>query len=252
MRHTPASPPRACPNCATQSAGRYCPACGQDNGQERLTTRAVLLDALANFVNWDSALMMTLRGLFTRPGEVAREYVRGRRKRYVSPARLCLITLALWLVVTRWLGVDPLEAAGFRFDSNEPGSRAAQIAAEVRAFLGAHLDLLLYLALPLKAWLTKRLFPRTDDNLAECFVLVLFVASFGFLIGILLTPLAAFEPRAAMTLRQLIGFIWAIRAAREFFGVGWISAALRMALVVALHMLGAALLFALLALPFIL
>lgn len=212
----------------------------------------MLLEALANFVNWDSALMVTLRGLATRPGAVAREYVLGQRKRYVPPSRLCLITLALWLVATRWLGVDPLEAAGFKFDSDEPGSRPAQTAAEIRAFLGGHLDLLLYLALPLKAWLTKRLFPRTDDNLAECFVLVLFVASFNFLVGIVLTPLMAIEPRAAMMGRQLIGFAWGVWATREFFGVSWTSAWLRSVVVQVLHMLGTAVLFGLLAIPFVL
>ncbi len=226
--------------------------CGQDNSQRRLTTRGVLLDALANFVNWDSALMTTLRGLATRPGAVARDYVAGKRKRYVSPARLCLITLALWLVATRWMGIDPLDVSGFRIDSTDPNSRPGRAAAEFRALVGAHLDLLLYLALPLRAWLTQRLFPRTGDNLAECFVLVLFVASFGFLIGLILTPLMAVEPRAAMLVRQLISFIWFARAAREFFGVGWISSLVRSAVVVVLHMLGTTVLFGLLVIPFVL
>jgi len=243
---------RACANCDTELLGRHCHACGQDGDQGRLSTRAVLLDAALNFVNWDSALMQTLRGLVRAPGRVAEEFVAGKRKRYVAPARLCLITLALWLIVTRWLGVDPLAAVGFRLDSTDGVSGAQRTAAEIRAFLGAHLDVLLFIALPLRAWLTKRLFPHTQHNLAECYVLVLYVASFGFMLGIALAPAMLVEPRGAMMVRQLLTFAWAVRGARAFFQTSWAGALLRMLVVTVLHTISTALLFGLLALPFVL
>lgn len=240
----------ACPNCGAELRGRFCHACGQDNAHGRLDLRGSLLDAVQHVINWDSALALTMRGLLTGPGRVAREYVAGKRKRYVAPAKLCLVSLALWLLVTRLLGVDPLEASGFQFSAT--GGRPQQIANDIRAFLGAHLDVLLYVALPLRAWLMRKLFHSTGDNLAECFVLVQYLAAFGFIVGLALAPLLLVEPHAAMVARQLLTFGWAVWAAREFFRVSWIRAVPTMLFVTLVHTFGTAVLFGLLALPFVL
>lgn len=246
----PAPTNAPCPNCGASSSGRFCSSCGQDNGEGRLAVRGVLLDAFHNFVNWDSALLATLRGLALRPGHVAREYVEGRRKRYVGPAKLCLYTLALWLLAARWLEVDVLAASGLRVETSGEGGRANELARELREFFGGHLDLLLYLALPLRAWLVTLAFRGRGRNLAECFVLVFYAASASFLLGLVLTPLMAFDSERWMRARQALSFVWAVWAARQFFGVSWGSAFARTTLVTVLHVLGTGLFFALLALPF--
>jgi hypothetical protein len=51
-----------------------------------LEARGVLLDVLQNFVGWNSALVNTMRGLLTAPGQMVVEYVEGKRRRYVNPA----------------------------------------------------------------------------------------------------------------------------------------------------------------------
>ncbi len=242
-----------CPNCGATAKGRYCATCGQDNQLERLDARAVLLDAVQNFVNWDSALMRTLRGLAVAPGSVALDYVRGKRKSYVAPARLCLITLALWLLATRWLGIDPLATSGLELKTvGDAPDESTRVAAELREFLTRHLDLLLYLSLPLRALVLKQLFRRKPFNVAECFVLVLYIASFGFLVAIALSPLMALEPRLWMALRQALAFAWSVWAARTFFEVGWGSALWRMAVATLLHMIGTGLIMLAVALPFVL
>jgi hypothetical protein len=242
-----------CPNCGATARGRYCAKCGQDNQLERLDTRGVLLEAVQNFVNWDSTLMRTLRGLACAPGRLALEYVRGKRKSYVAPARLCLITLALWLVATRWLGIDPLATSGLELKTaGETEPNALRVATELREFLTRHLDVLLYVSLPVRAIVLKQLFRRSAFNVAECFVLVLYVASFGFLVAILLSPFMVLEPRLWMALRQAIAFVWSVWAARVFFRVGWWAALWRMALATLLHMLGTGLTMLAVALPFVL
>lgn len=242
----------ACLNCDANLNGPFCGACGQERMTKRLDTRSVLLDAIHNFVNWESTGLRTVRGLFINPGQVAAQYVAGKRKSYVSPARLCLITLALWLLATRWIGVDPLEASGIRFDPTDADSRAALLADDVRKFLARHLDVLLYLALPLRAVLLKWFFRRSARNVAETFVLVLYVASLGFVISIFLTPLILVQPRLLMGARQLLTLLLSIYAARHFFEASWLGATWRVTVAALLHVIATALLFALIALPFLL
>jgi hypothetical protein len=238
MTHPPAVP---CPNCGAPSA-RYCPACGQDNARPRLEAREVLLDAFHNLVGWDSALARTLRGLAVDPGGLAADYVAGRRRRFVQPARFCLLALALWFLFARSLGFDPMELAGFKFEPGEgTGEEAARIL-RVREFLARNFEVLLYLSLPLRAALLRWFFPRSGRNLAECVVLVLYLAGFGYLLGFVASPILVVDERAGLLVQNLASLTWSVRAARTFFGAGWWAAGWRSLVAAVVHVLGTALL----------
>jgi hypothetical protein len=248
------SPP--CPNC-TSSAGRYCPACGQDNAHPRLETRAVLADSLANLVNWDSKVWRTVRGLVTAPSVVVADYVAGRRQTYVQPARFCLIALALWLLATRWLGLDAMAMAGIHINATgdlatAEAPRAELVALAVRGFLARHLDILLYLSLPIRAALVRFAFRTSGRNFAEDTVLVLYLAGFGYLVALATTPLVALGWSGAAALHPLLGLVWFVRAVRGFFEIGWWTAIWKALLVVFGHVAGTALLFGAIAVPWVL
>lgn len=239
-REAPLSP--GCPNCGTPRAGRFCGACGQDNARERLAVRPMLGDALQNLVGWESTLARTLRGLVRAPAEVVQDYAAGRRQRYVSPARFCLLALAAWLLLARALEVDPLRMSGIRFSGGQ--GEPTELADRIQAFLVRHLELLLYVALPLRAWLFRLFFRRSGRNAAESLVLVLYLAGFSYLLGIGVTLLQAFDQSWSGPLRLAWTLLWTVRAARGFYAFGWVATVWRVLVVVALHMLGTALLFA--------
>jgi len=240
-----------CPNCGAGLGSRYCPACGQDNSRVRLETRAVLADAFQNLVGWDSALGHTLRGLFTDPGAMAADYVGGRRRRYVNPARFCLLSLALWFFLARLLGLDPMDLSGFKVTTSTPGEEAARFGANLKAFFQRNFDVLLYLSLPLRALLLGRFFRGSGRNVAECLVLTLYVESFAYLLGVLIVPLALAGQDWSLTARKLVALVWSIHAARAFFGRGLFATSWRMLIVTGLHMVLTVLLFLAIAMPWI-
>jgi len=83
---------RCCRNCGASAPGAYCPACGQDT-RERLPTFAQFMrDATGRYVAFDGKLWKTLAALLFRPGFLTREYFAGRRRRYIGPARLFLVS----------------------------------------------------------------------------------------------------------------------------------------------------------------
>jgi len=80
-----------CRNCGAPAPALYCPSCGQETQLALPTARQFVKDAAGRYVAIDGRLWRTLAALFFRPGFLTREYLEGRRRRYVRPARLFLV-----------------------------------------------------------------------------------------------------------------------------------------------------------------
>lgn len=89
-----------CANCGAPVNGAYCGSCGQETRLSLPTAPAFLRDAFGRYVAFDGRMWRTLALLLVRPGLLTREYLAGRRRRYVRPGRLLLVlALALFAVV---------------------------------------------------------------------------------------------------------------------------------------------------------
>jgi hypothetical protein len=204
-----------------------------------------------NLVGWDGRLWRTLRTLAADPARLVEEYASGRRQRYLNPARFCLIALALWLVVAAWFGLDAMEQAGITFNTTgDEAARADQIAHQVRGLLTRHLELLLYLALPLRAAWVHLFFRRSGRNYAENLALVLYLAGFSYGLALLFVPLATVWSGAGVV-RWSISAIWLLRALRGFHRRGWWATGWRTLVILFLHIISTGALFAALVVPWV-
>jgi hypothetical protein len=89
----------ACLNCDTPLAGPYCSACGQRDIPPYPSVRELAVDAFWELSGWDGRFAATARALVRHPGMLTREFLEGRRARYISPLRLYLVaSLAYFLV----------------------------------------------------------------------------------------------------------------------------------------------------------
>lgn len=79
-----------CLNCGTNIQLSHCPECGQSEIDSDPTLREFLHELAEELLHWDGKLFRTYRLLVTRPGELTREYLAGRRVRYISPLRVYL------------------------------------------------------------------------------------------------------------------------------------------------------------------
>jgi Protein of unknown function (DUF3667) len=96
---------RPCTNCGARAPGAYCPSCGQDT-RERLPTFAQFMrEASGRYVALDGKLWKTLAALLFRPGFLTREYLAGRRRRYIGPARLFLVSSLVLFAALRFVSV---------------------------------------------------------------------------------------------------------------------------------------------------
>jgi hypothetical protein len=79
-----------CLNCGTPTPGNFCPACGQANDNLHVSTWRLVGEFLADYFTADLKFFKSLLPLLVRPGFLTREYMAGRRVRYIAPLRLYL------------------------------------------------------------------------------------------------------------------------------------------------------------------
>ena len=94
--------PAACPSCGHAVDGAYCAHCGEEVlDPSKLTLRHFITHTLVNEIfNFDGKIWRTLRLLLFRPGFLALEYSAGRRRPYVNPLRVLIVTLVVYVLAT--------------------------------------------------------------------------------------------------------------------------------------------------------
>ena len=86
-----------CLNCGAALQGSFCAACGQRSVPPDPSVAELAGDAWQELSGYDGRIAATIRGLL-RPGYLTREYIAGRRARYLSPMRLYLIVSVIYFV----------------------------------------------------------------------------------------------------------------------------------------------------------
>jgi hypothetical protein len=86
----------ACTNCGEALAGEYCARCGQRAISLRRPFLDLLSDAVGDLFNLDTRLSHTLRPLLLTPGQVAKDYIAGRRAWHVPPLKTYLIAALIF------------------------------------------------------------------------------------------------------------------------------------------------------------
>ncbi len=90
-----------CANCGAALSGRFCANCGQPAHLHR-SLGHMFEEMLHGIIHFDAKAWRTLPMLIGRPGTLTRNYVFGKRARYISPLALFLFTVFLMFFVFAW------------------------------------------------------------------------------------------------------------------------------------------------------
>ena len=101
-----------CLNCGTELKGPFCYYCGQPDKNLMRFFPALLRDLLEDVLDLDSRFMRTLRPLLFHPGKLTRDYLDGRRFRYVTPMRLYIFSSMLFFILAGTLAGDAIDVLG--------------------------------------------------------------------------------------------------------------------------------------------
>jgi uncharacterized protein DUF3667 len=126
-----AAPPAAtvavrCENCGNEVSQRYCGACGQRLEPPVHTLWHFMKVATEDLTHTDSRLWRTLWALLFKPGFLTRQFLDGRRARYLPPVRLYLVLSVVFFVYASAFATHR-QLQLLQFDDKAPG--AAQTAA---------------------------------------------------------------------------------------------------------------------------
>ncbi|PYK68394.1 MAG: hypothetical protein DME45_07585, partial [Verrucomicrobia bacterium] len=125
-RKTRPPPLPYCENCGAPMAGPFCAQCGQAAVDYRRSIRHIIADVLDSFLNWDSKFFATIGWLIVRPWHLTKEFLAGRRVRYVHPLRVyLLVSILFFFVVNYW--AKAIHADPSKLSANDRADIAAEL-----------------------------------------------------------------------------------------------------------------------------
>jgi hypothetical protein len=272
----------ACRNCGSPlPAGpraAYCPACGQETTLHAPTFGEFAHEFIGHYVAVEGRLWRTLAALLLRPGRLTREYLAGRRRRYVLPMRLYLTASFLFFVLVKVVGLGtglqvqvafgvddqgrPLEAppkavveqvSRALADCEKAAAcswierRAWQAAdtaiqrgaIETQRRLAAMMPYAVFALLPYFAALLALAYRRRGITYGEHFVFGLHMHSFWF-VAMLIGALVA--NALAQVVLAALAMAYGLWALRHVYGGRWLPTCLRGAFISVLYLAGLTLL----------
>ena len=99
MSHSKIRSEKICLNCGTETTGRYCPACGQENIEPKQSVWHLITHFFSDITHFDGKFFVTVKDLFIKPGFLSREYMVGRRISYLDPIRMYIFTSAIFFLI---------------------------------------------------------------------------------------------------------------------------------------------------------
>ena len=133
-----------CTDCGAATSGNFCANCGQPTHVHR-TLLHLGEELLHGVMHFDARIWRTLPLLWLNPGRLTREWVEGKRSRYVSPLAIFLFTLFVMFFALSFMPHPESKAEGAemadRIASQRVGLAEAEKAlVQMRAESGARPD----------------------------------------------------------------------------------------------------------------
>lgn len=98
-----------CLNCKQPISDNdnFCSNCGQVNDELPLSIKQFISEFFAGFFSFDSRFLKTFVPLLFKPGKVSKDYIEGKRRRYVNPFQLYLhVTILFFLVLGLFMAIE--------------------------------------------------------------------------------------------------------------------------------------------------
>jgi len=124
----------ACADCGAETSGNFCANCGQATHVHRILHH-LLEEVLHGVMHFDARIWRTLPLLWLNPGKLTREWVEGKRTRYVSPLAMFLFTVFVMFFALSFM--PQYEGAAVKMDVAE---QRANLAAAEKALVETRAD----------------------------------------------------------------------------------------------------------------
>jgi len=192
------SQPSHCLNCgaALESKDHFCSNCGQNSSTHRLTFKHLLHEIFHAFTHADKGILFLLKGMATKPGTVAREYIEGKRKKYFSPFTFFAILMALFVLSNLYFKPAPQTVRlSQQTLSRIPPEKRQQVITlidrgnKARNIMEKHGNLVAMVAIPFISFFTWLFFRRKFNYIEHFTANLMFIAFANLVFTIIVNPL---------------------------------------------------------------
>jgi hypothetical protein len=214
-----------CGNCGAPLGGAFCQTCGQKAFGPDVSLHDFFHEAFEEFAHVDGKIVRTLRLLLTKPGMLTREFLEGRRVRYISPLRVYLTCSLLFFGLAAFApqadrpffrvskadgeeGLDPAAVQQLRDAATAKANRAI-----VHDFPRA-----MFVLMPFFGLLTWVFYRRQRAFYAAHLYYSIHFHAFVFLALTLVIPLRFTRGASAATLGMLAIYVYHYVGLRRVFG----------------------------------
>jgi len=112
-----------CLNCGQPLLNNenFCSYCGQKNNIKKLNFSNFLSNLFSGFLSYDSRFWKTFIPLLTKPGKISKQYIEGKKVRFVNPFQLYLnVSIIFFLVFGITNEIDNnIDTAALNFNKNQ-------------------------------------------------------------------------------------------------------------------------------------
>jgi hypothetical protein len=208
-----------CQNCGTHLSERFhfCPHCGQPSHVHRLNFGHLVHEVVHFFTHADKGIFYLVRMLAVRPGVVAREYIRGKRKKYFNPLNFFLIVVGLFVFAQttfRPMGKIDMTAAKQQIakipDESTRTRRLAKLERAEKAtnFMAQYSNYINMAVTPLVSLIFFLAFYRAGYNFTEHLVANMYFAGFNALVYVfVITPFMVLTRHTSIYLYGIVLFL---------------------------------------------
>lgn len=89
-----------CLNCGHHVEENFCPKCGQENIEVKEDALHMVAHAIADYFHFEHKFFGTLKPLLLKPGELTKQYVAGKRVKFIHPIRLYIfVSIVFFLII---------------------------------------------------------------------------------------------------------------------------------------------------------
>ena len=99
MSHLKERKNKGCLNCNAIVTDKYCSICGQENIEPQESIWHLILHFFKDLTHFDGKFFSSVKYVVTKPGLLSAEYIRGRRKSYLDPARFYVFTSFVFFLI---------------------------------------------------------------------------------------------------------------------------------------------------------
>ncbi len=173
-----------CKNCEHIFQGNFCSNCGQKTNTKRLDIHYLYDELKYTFLHINNGLLFTAKQLLTRPGDMVREFINGKRVKHYKPILLVFVLAGISTILLHYNGdlivLEKLNNSNKKniFNSNNFSN-----------IMTKYYTLIQLVSIPIVSICSWLAFRKWGYNYIENIIINSFATAQLMIIGILATPI---------------------------------------------------------------